>query len=78
MSASPCCQILMVGVSPDEFAPSKTLIVGVHRHIEADTLDTPSALTATRHTGQVKTVSQLLSPVASEEVVTARFLGLSR
>ncbi|EOQ99226.1 hypothetical protein E3P77_02289 [Wallemia ichthyophaga] len=51
--------------------------VGTESHIQAETLDTRSALTATRHTGEVKTVSQLLSPIASNEVVTSRFLGLN-
>ena len=56
---------------------SDVLLVGLSAQIEANVMDTSSALTATMHTGKVKTVSKLLSPLASEEVSVSRFLGLN-
>lgn len=56
---------------------SNNVLVGLSNNIQADILNTNSALTATLRTGDIKTVSKLLSPLSFDEVPTSRFLGLS-
>lgn len=56
---------------------ANNLSVGLSKNIQADILNTNSALTATLRTGDIKTVSKLLSPLSFDEVPTSRFLGLS-
>ncbi|TIB84571.1 hypothetical protein E3Q06_02296 [Wallemia mellicola] len=56
---------------------ANNLSVGLSKNIQADILNTNSALTATLRTGDIKTVSKLLSPLSFDEVPTSRFLGLN-